>query len=295
MRLLGTWDLPGHGGPVYALACDEERNTLFSGGADGIIAEWRCTSGKQARAVARTPGAIYTLHWVPEREHLYVGESSGTVYALDLAEKKLLRAVKAHESAVFGLGSHPSAAEGWSTGRDGKFLYWDLQEARPYAAVSVTPAGLRGFARAQESFFCAGRDGKLYQIARGQYHVSKSVVADPHFVFALQASPQETWIASGGKGGTLQLWTPDLELVWETPAHAYTLSALAWNPTGRILATGGRDRVIHLWDVEEQKKCLSLPGHVRSVNALLWLNAETLASAGDDGLIKIWHLEGLPV
>jgi len=293
VRLLGTWDLPGHGGPVYALACNQEQRALFSGGADGIVAEWRCFSGKQARAVAQTPGAIYALHWLPEKKHLYVGESSGTVYALDLAEKKLFRAIKAHESAVFGLASHPEAPEGWSSGRDGKFLYWDVQEARPYAAVPVTPAGLRGFTRAQESFFCAGRDGKLYQIPRGQYQVAKSVVADPQFVFALEASPDGQWIAAGGKSGTLQLWTPDLQPAWEVPAHAYTLSALAWHPNGHLLATGGRDRVIHLWDVTERKKRLTLSGHVRSVNALLWIDSETLASAGDDGLIKVWHLEGL--
>lgn len=295
MRLLGTWDLPGHGGPVYALACNEEQNTLFSGGADGIIAEWRCLSGKQAQAIARTPGAIYALHWVPERKHLYAGEISGTVYVLNLAQKKLFRSVKAHESAVFGLSSHPSAPEGWSSGRDGYFLYWDTAEGRPYATVKVTAAGLRGFTRAQEAFFCAGRDGKLYRIPRGQYQADQSVVADPHFVSVLGASPAEEYIASGGKSGILQLWTPALQPIWEMPAHTYTLSALAWHPSGKILATGGRDRVIHLWDVAEQKKALTLPGHVRSVNALLWLGPETLASAGDDGLIKVWHLEGLPV
>jgi hypothetical protein len=35
-----------------------------------------------------------------------------------------------------------------------------------------------------------------------------------------------------------------------------------------------------------------MPGHVRSVNAIVWTGAHTLASAGDGGRILIWKLLG---
>jgi WD40 repeat protein len=236
------------------------------------------------------------LYWIPALGHLYVGHSSGTVYVLDLPGKALRRAIKAHESAVFGLEAHPTEPEGWSTGREGRFLYWDTQNSEPYASISVTPVGLRGFILApdRERFLCAGRDGYLYEIHRARRQVTQQVKADPELLFTIQASPTQALFATGGKTGMLKLWGADLQSQWEVAAHVRTLNALAWHPDGAILATGGRDRLIHLWDITERKKILTLSGHQRSVNALIWVSPEMLASAGDDGLIKLWHLEAVP-
>ncbi|MCS6895515.1 MAG: hypothetical protein NZZ60_05125 [Bacteroidia bacterium] len=296
VRLIGAWDLPGHSGPVYALTCDYERKSLFSAGADGYIAEWRCATGKHAQAVARTPNAVYALHFASELRHLYIGESTGVVYVLDLSEKKLRRSIRAHKGSVFGLNSHPSDPEGWSSGRDGYFLYWDTHRSEPFAQVQVAPAGLRGFILSPrgDSFLCAGRDGYVYEVSRTERTLIKQVQADTHFVFAIQSSPKQNIIATGGKSGYLKLWDANLHLLQEKHAHAFTLNAIAWHPNGHALATGGRDRYIHIWDIHTGEKLLTLSGHQRSVNALIWLNPETLASAGDDGMIKMWHLEGLP-
>lgn len=296
MRLVGEWTLPGHSGPVYALACDYEKHTLFSAGADGYIAEWRCSSGKHARAIARTPNAVYSLHFIPQLGFLYVGESSGVIYILDLAQKKLNRSIRAHESSVFGLSSHPSEMEGWSSGRDGKFLFWDTERSEPFAAVKVSPAGLRGFILSipRNAFLCAGRDGYIYEVGRTEKALLGQTKADPYFVFAIQGSPVNGTFATGGKSGVLKLWDSALNLVWEKPAHTLTLNTIAWHPSGKCLATGGRDSFIHIWHAHTGEKILTLTGHHRSVNALIWLGADMLASGGDDGLVKIWHLEGFP-
>jgi WD40 repeat protein len=58
-----------------------------------------------------------------------------------------------------------------------------------------------------------------------------------------------------------------------------------------LIATASRDKQIYLWDVRSGKRLLTLAGHQRSVNALQWVDEGVLASAGDDGVIKVWHLE----
>ncbi|MEN2992466.1 MAG: WD40 repeat domain-containing protein [Bacteroidia bacterium] len=293
MRLVGDWNLLGHAGPIYALTYDYASKHLYSGGADGLVAEWDSLKGQPARAIARVPAAIYALHWLPNSTQLYVGESSGRVYVLDLARKALVRLHQAHQGAVFGLFSHPTDAEGWSSGRDGHFLFWDTQASEPYARLLVSEAGLRGFALHPKGqhFLCAARDGCLYEIDRATRQVQRQIPADPELVFTVQYCPTSPLAASGGKSGTLRLWDADFQCVWEVAAHTYALNTLAWHPSGKWLATGGRDRLIHIWDVTKKVKRLTLRGHQRSVNALLWLGPDTLASAGDDGLIKIWHLE----
>lgn len=294
MQLLGVWDLSGHVGPVYALACDYKRGVLFSGGADGVVAQWSCHSGKGAMALAHTPHAVYALWYVLQQEDLYIGETSGTVYIVNVLQKRLRRAIRSHSKAVMALGAHPTLAEGWSTGQDGLFLYWDLERAKPMGSIAVTPAGLRGFTLLpqKELFVCAGRDGCAYVVGRSERMLLHQLPVEDRPLFTAAAAQNETRVWVAGFSGKLYEWDT---LTWQNThviqAHSRTVNAIALHPSGKWLATASRDRQIHLWDLATGEQHLTLDGHQRSVNAILWLSPDMLASAGDDGLIKLWHLE----
>jgi WD40 repeat protein len=116
------------------------------------------------------------------------------------------------------------------------------------------------------------------------------VEKQPLFSLAVSLDEDTLWV--GGQSGWLYAWNVEdrtLRMAWE--AHERAVNALALHPTGKWLATASRDKRIHLWDTATGERVLSLSGHQRSVNALQWLDKEVLASGGDDGIIKIWHLE----
>lgn len=294
MQILGVWDLTGHTGPVYALECDEERKLLYSAGADGIVALWSCLSGKEALAVARTPTAVYAMRYVPQTQTLFVGQTSGLIYTLKPYEKKLLSSIQAHNAAVMGIGSHPTDLEGWSSGKDGFFLYWDTASGKPTERVEVTETGLRGFVPLPKRrlFACAGRDGSAYIIDRDHKTIVKTLPVENQPLFSIAVSPDENTLWIGSHSGRIYVWNvEDWTLRAEWQAHSRAVNALALSPTGKWLASAGRDRQVHLWDAQSGKRLFSLSGHLRSVNALRWVDKEVLASAGDDGIVKIWHLE----
>ncbi len=294
MQILGVWDLTGHTGPVYALECDEDRKFLYSAGSDGIVALWSCISGKEALAVARTPTAIYALRYVRQTQTLFVGQTTGQIYVLKPYEKKLLSSIQAHKAAIMGIDSHPTDLEGWSSGKDGFFLYWDTALGQPTAGLEVSEAGLRNFVPLprRRLFACAGRDGSAYIIDRDSRKVSQKISIESQSLFSLVVSPDENTLWIGSQSGRIYIWNVEdwtLRATWL--AHSRAVNALALHPSGKWLASAGRDKQIHLWEAHSGKLIRSLAGHLRSVNALQWIDKEVLASAGDDGLIKVWHLE----
>jgi WD40 repeat protein len=193
-----------------------------------------------------------------------------------------------------GISSHPTDVEGWSTGKDGVFLYWDTDRAKPTDSVLVSEAGLRGFVPlpTRRLFACAGRDGTAYIIERDSRQIIQRLIVENQPLFSIATAADESTLWIGGQSGWVYAWNVEdwtLRTAWQ--AHARAVNAIALHPAGQLIATASRDKQIHLWDARSGKRLLTLAGHQRSVNALQWVDEGVLASAGDDGVIKVWHLE----
>ncbi len=50
--------------------------------------------------------------------------------------------------------------------------------------------------------------------------------------------------------------------------------------------------MIMLWDVETGRRQISIEGHTRAINSVIFSpNGNLLASTGDDGTVRIWDVE----
>lgn len=149
---------------------------------------------------------------------------------------------------------------------------------------------------------------------------------EPETVWALAWSPDGRYLASGGDQGGIRLWErvergegemdEDNELgemevatgmevreVQHTAAHAGAVFALSWGPgptPGGLLASAAADGRIIVWEVVEGK--LSPVAGVREAHGVADINgvgwnaredgkgAGLLASAADDGSVKVWRV-----
>jgi hypothetical protein len=99
--------------------------------------------------------------------------------------------------------------------------------------------------------------------------------------------PSEDWF---GRGGGLYLYDVDKgEQFASLPAPRDDLIALAFSPDGSLLFVGSTDCTVRVIDVASRQELAVLSGHVGGVNALAFSpDGNTLASAGGDGLVRLW-------
>ena len=73
--------------------------------------------------------------------------------------------------------------------------------------------------------------------------------------------------------------------------HTKAVLCVAFPPSGRVVASGSEDSTIIISTVPSLDKLKMLTGHVRSVNALVYLTDAALASGSSDKTIRVWEAE----
>ena len=69
------------------------------------------------------------------------------------------------------------------------------------------------------------------------------------------------------------------------------VTAAAVSPDGLLIAAGDRFGGLSLWEARSGQEFLTLRGHVKAVNAMVWAaSSDQLVTCGDDGSIRIWDL-----
>ena len=109
-------------------------------------------------------------------------------------------------------------------------------------------------------------------------------------VTALVVAPDGSWLASGGRDGTVRLWDVATGQVRVSlSGHAGQVTAVAVAPDGNWLASGGSDGAVRIWDVATGQVRASRSGRFGRVMAVAVApDGSWLATGGEDGTVRIW-------
>jgi len=285
--------LKGHSGGIYFLTHNED--SLVSGSGDGILASWDVESMKNLPRSVKVGEPIFSA-WMDDAL-LLIGQDKGGIHVIDRKENKEIRHLKFHSKGVFDISFNPLTEHFYSLGGGGSLAVFDREEFRLLIQIPVAETKMRTSLISPNGKYLltGGSDGWIHCFETAYFNELYALKAHDKGTYAMKWLEDGTLI-TGGRDAHLRFWNfsdDGLKLESEIAAHNFAIYDIAVLPDGRF-ATVSRDKIVKLWNVNDLSNPVRLisrgkTSHARSVNAVCWFN-NTLATAGDDRLIKLWKL-----
>ncbi|HUW91862.1 MAG TPA: hypothetical protein VMV74_01760, partial [Bacteroidales bacterium] len=150
--------------------------------------------------------------------------------------------------------------------------------------------------------FAGGSDRLFSATIRGQVtewdlvsHTGKNVSQTPSGITAIDISPDNSFLAGLTTDGKVLVWQIDSgNKVVILDLGEKVITSLRFVPWDERLVTGDSAGNIQLWNTDEKKIASRFEGHDTRITHIAFNNIEKqMATAGEDGVIKLWDMGDL--
>ncbi|KAJ7634661.1 WD40-repeat-containing domain protein [Roridomyces roridus] len=276
--------------PVTAVA-PSAAGTFLAATADGRVVEYTTASGNTAPlqgvghtslivGLAAGPGGKIFSAGYDDRVREITGSTGFTAASIATAAQPKSIAV-AGDGTVF-----VAEAGGVEAIRDNQKV--------AHLATKYTPSAV-GAAKGGNIVAVGGEDQKvrLYEWSGTAFTEIALLENNKGVVSAIEFSPDGAFLAAGDSSGRIVLFdVKEKKMVtarWSF--HSARVNSLSWTPDSQHCASGSLDTHVYVWSVANPTRNIAVknagPG---GVNAVLWVGAGALASAGADGCVRIWEV-----
>jgi WD40 repeat protein len=280
----------GHRASIYALAAGTD-SVFYSAGSEGMIVAWNAEDPEEGSVIAKVPGVIYSLLNF-ENKLLLAGTAHGKIHVIDIQNKKEVRLLQYHHAPVFRIAWNSFNELFYSLDGNGVAQVYDIQ-LNPIKSFSPAQGKLRSIAFNENEIAIGSADGMIRTYSpQLELRMQWQAHQEGFNVNALYYT--DSVLLSGSRDAHLNISDPRSGRVMESiPAHNYAIYTIASHATSpAVIATASRDKTVKVWNCESMEMLQRLDdssgGHSNSVNDLVWLDADTIISAGDDRLAIAW-------
>ena len=292
--------LTGHHGRVTQAVIDQNGTllaTLDEGGVAGRARLWDTITWQPKLTLTGHRDQIASIAIASDGSWLATGGMNGEAQVWDVATGRLRAKLPGHRGRVSAVAIAPDG--NWlATSDTGSVRIWD-------ATTGQSRASLYGELRGTVTALMISPDSTwLAAIDNGQPRVwdtagrAIGTQADSRSpsVRVLAATPDGSWLATGGKDGMVRLF--DAATITERASmagHNRAVTSIAVASNGHWIATGDEGGTVRIWDVTTSQHRAPLPPRRLAPTVMLAApDGDWLATIGDTS-VQIWDgRTGLP-
>ncbi|MBD1867290.1 NACHT domain-containing protein [Cyanobacteria bacterium FACHB-471] len=287
-KLLRT--LQGHRGVAWALAFNQQGQTLISGGEAAQVKIWQVESGRCMKTFQGKPLALNTIAINSTGTLLVSGGDNVRLWSVTTG--KCLQTFSGHDMRIVTSAFHPEIECITAGGSNGLFKLWDFQgrclhtfKGHENWVFCVT------FHPTQPLLVSCAFDATIRFWSLDGTPVHTLAVPRGGNIFSIAFHPQGKLFATGSEDGALQLWDDASKtIVQELLGHTARLWSIAFHPHGELLASGAHDGTVKLWKASSGE-CIATFNELCGVPMAVSFSPNSrFLAAGCDRKIYIWDI-----
>lgn len=278
----------GHGGAVTAVAYSRNQVHVATGGADKIARVFDANSGQLVKAFAALPGSITAIEISPDQQRVLVADDAGNVKLFQLSDAAELKSFAGHAGAVRAIAYWSNGTQIITAGLDKTVRVWSVETAQVVRKVDLdSPATALALANNDSVLVVGSQDGLIRLINPNDGTESGRLLGHKGEITGLDVANNLQFVASSSADGTARVW----ELATKLPrqfftSHAGPVTRVRFHPDNNHVITSGVDKTVRVEPISVQ---LVKVADEKRVNALaMAANSAFYATAGEDGVIKMW-------
>jgi WD40 repeat protein/transcriptional regulator with XRE-family HTH domain len=295
----------GHTGNVNGVAYSPDGKTIATASDDLTAVLWDVTTGQEVREFRSHQGAVNDVRFSPNGRFLFTASEDGIARLWDLATAQTIRVFTGHAGAALMVKFSPDGRLAGTTAEDGITRVWDLQAPSPggmlltghnsgVLRVAFSPDGKQAVTASVDN------TARIWDIASGQTLVT--ITGHTDAVRSVTFSPDGKMVLTAGADRTARLWdAASGQELRRFEGHKDFVNDAVFSPDGKYVATASFDGTARVWNAQTGQATLIYDG--TEVGISLWTknlgttrvslvafspDGKTIASAGDDGVARIW-------
>lgn len=280
--------ISGHAGPIYTASWDS--SFLYTSSTDKFVTRWDIQTGLQDLTfTVKLDHAAYAIDTT--ETHCFIACTDGTIYAINTQSKQLIWETNLFGNAWFSLKI--VAEENWLLAGDaeGNLVALNLETGARMIHLPLAAGKIRAITVIHHQVFVCTQLFGILVFSLPTWNELTSW--EPNNLGSTAVVWDETLsrYVSVGKDGYLAFSDSNFQITKRIPAHYQTIYGLVKLDNSWV--TCSMDKTIKIWNSDFSEVIQRIEfkdgGHNRSVNAVLKISNELVATVGDDKQIILWE------
>ncbi len=303
MTLRHRAQLDGKPSAIYSVRFSSDGKRLISAGMDGFARIWDSATGSPDCALEHVGTEVNSAVFSPDGVEAATADDKGLIRLWNVAQRAVVHVMKhgrAGEEVVAVLFT-PDGRRLVSGGRDHNLVVWDAASGQELARTDALIGVIETLAMDRAGKFVVAGGGAPHIVAilelDGADHSVRHIThSSEGITLGIDVSPDGHRIAVATSSDLLLIDASGLSEERQSQDLHNSAYSVAFARRGSVLVSGGGDGdpSVRVWETSSRQKPEILPGHTSRVWGLTVApDGKRIASASQDGTIKLWNLDRL--